>query len=142
MKDSKRVWIVLLTIAFLGCAFSTGYAQDASQIQQKFEAFQKVWLKKLNDQGKYGEGAMRVEPGAGGGVLYAARYEVIKDRAQIPIEKTAQPATPYVGVMRYDVWTCSAFGRTAAEARAGKFECELSSTVREIFRYNGKDWVY
>jgi len=44
--------------------------------------------------------------------------------------------------MRYEIWTCSAFGKTPEEARAGKFECELTSHVREIFRFNGKEWVY
>jgi hypothetical protein len=142
MKNSKRVWIVLLTFAFLGCACSLGLAQDEAQVQQKFEAFEKGWIKKLNEQGKYGEASMRVEKGAGGGALYAARYEVIKERASRSIEKTNQPATPYVGVMRYEIWTCSAFGKTPEEAKAGKFECELQNHIREIFRFNGKEWVY
>jgi hypothetical protein len=142
MMSSKRVWIVLLTLAFLGCACSLGLAQDEAQVQQKFEAFEKVWIKKLNEQGKYGEARMRVEKGAGGGALYAARYEVIKERATRSIEKTNQPATPYIGVMRYEIWTCSAFGKTPEEAKAGKFECELQNHIREIFRYNGKEWLY
>jgi hypothetical protein len=142
MKSSKRVWIVLLTLAFLGCVCSLGLAQDGAQVQQKFEAFEKGWIKKLNEQGKYGEASMRVEKGAGGGALYAARYEVIKERASRSIEKTNQSATPYIGVMRYEIWTCSAFGKTPEEAKAGKFECELQNHIREIFRFNGKEWVY
>ncbi len=142
MKNTKRVWIVLLTFALLGCAYGLGFAQDEAQIQQKFEAFEKVWLQKLNEQGKYGQANMRIEKGAGGGALYAARYDVIKERASRNIEKTSNAATPYVGVMRYEIWTCSAFGKTPEEAKAGKFECELTSHIREIFRYNGKEWVY
>ncbi|HBZ56384.1 MAG TPA: hypothetical protein DEO88_13340, partial [Syntrophobacteraceae bacterium] len=94
MKNSKRLWIVLLAFVLLGCVTSLGFAQDEAQIQQKFEAFEKGWLKKLNEQGKYGEASMRVEPGAGGGALYAARYDVIKERASRSIERTNQPATP------------------------------------------------
>lgn len=142
MKKANGMWITLLTVAFLGCACSIGHAQDQAQVQQKFEAFQKTWLKKLNEQGKYGEKNIQVQSGAGSGALYAARYQVIKERASQPIEKTNHRATPYIGVLRYEIWTCSAFGRTPQEARAGKFECELSSHIREIFRYNGKDWVY
>jgi hypothetical protein len=142
MKNSKRLLIIFVVAAFLGCACPFGFAMDEAQIQQKFEAFEKDWLKKLNEQGKYGEGSMRVEKGAGGGTLFVAKYEVIKERAGRYIQKTNQPATPYIGVMRYEIWTCSAFGKTAEEAKVGKFECELQSHVREIFRFTGTEWVY
>jgi hypothetical protein len=142
MKNSKRLLIIFVVAAFLGCVCPLGFAMDEAQIQQKFEAFEKDWLKKLNEQGKYGEGSMRVEKGAGGGTLFVAKYEVIKERAGRYIQKSNQPATPYIGVMRYEIWTCSAFGKTAEEAKAGKFECELQSHVREIFRFTGTEWVY
>jgi hypothetical protein len=142
MKNSKRLLIMFLVAAFLGCFYPLGLAMDEGQIQQKFEAFEKVWLKKLSDQGPYGEKSMKVEKGAGGGTLYVAKYDVIKDRAGRYIQKTSQPATPYIGVLRYDVWTCSAFGKTAEEAKSGKFECELTIQNREIFRFTGSEWVY
>lgn len=142
MKNSKRVWIVLLAFAFVGCAWSVGLAQDEAQVQKKFEDFEKTWIQKLNTQGRYGEGSMRIEKGAGGGSLYEAKYDVIKERAGRFVEKTNKKATPYVGVIRYEIWTCSAFGKTPEEARAGKFECGLNDHVREIFRYNGTEWIY
>ena len=142
MKNSKRLLIMFLVAAFLGCSCLVGLAMDEGQIQQKFEAFEKAWLKKLSDQGPYGEKSMKVEKGAGGGTLFVAKYDVIKDRAGRYIQKTSQPATPYIGVLRYDVWTCSAFGKTAEEAKAGKFECELTTQNREIFRFTGTEWVY
>jgi hypothetical protein len=142
MKNSKRLLIVFLVAAFLGCFTPLGLAMDEGQIQQKFEAFEKAWLKKLSDQGPYGEKSMKVEKGAGGGTLFVAKYDVIKERAGRYIQKTSQPATPYIGVLRYDVWTCSAFGKTAEEAKSGKFECELTIQNREIFRFTGTEWVY
>jgi hypothetical protein len=142
MKNSKRLLIIFVVAALLGCVCPLGFAMDEAQVQQKFDAFEKDWLKKLNQQGKYGEGSMRVEKGAGGGTLYVAKYEVIKERAGRFIQKTNQPATPYIGLMRYEIWTCSAFGKTPEEAKAGKFECELQSQVREIFRFTGTEWVY
>jgi hypothetical protein len=142
MKNSKRLLIMFLVAAFLGCFCPLGLAMDEAQIQQKFEAFEKTWLKKLSDLGPYGEKSMKVEKGAGGGTLFVASYDVIKERAGRYIQKTDQPATPYVGVLRYDVWTCSAFGKTPEAAKAGKFECELTSQNREIFRFTGTEWVY
>lgn len=142
MKNSKRLLIMLLVAAFLGTFCPLGLAMDEAQIQKKFEAFEKTWLKKLSDQGPYGEKSMKVEKGAGGGTLFAAKYDIIKDRAGRYIQKTNKAATPYVGTIRYEVWTCSAFGKTAEEARAGKFECEVTSQFREIFRFNGTDWLY
>jgi hypothetical protein len=142
MMNSKRLLIMFLVAVFLGSFCPLGLAMDEAQIEQKFETFEKVWLKKLSDQGPYGEKSMKVEKGAGGGSLFAAKYDVIKERAGRYIQKTSQPATPYVGVLRYDIWTCSAFGKTPEEAKAGKFECELTSQNREIFRFTGSDWVY
>lgn len=142
MKNTRRVWIVLLALAAVGCAWSVALAEDEAQIQKKFEAFEKTWLQKLNAQGKYGEASMTVEGGAGGGTLYEAKYLTIKERAGRSIVKTSNPATPYIGVMRYEIWSCTAHGKTPEEAKSGKFECGLQGHVREIFRYNGKDWVY
>jgi hypothetical protein len=142
MKNSKRLLTMFLVAGFFGCFCSLAFAMDEAQITQKFEAFEKTWLSKLSDQGPYGEKSMTVEKGAGGGTLFAARYDVIKNRAGRYIQKTSQPATPYVGVLRYDIWTCSAFGKTPEEAKAGKFECELTTQNREIFRFTGTDWVY
>jgi hypothetical protein len=142
MKHLKRLWTVFLVFVFLGCACPLGFAMDEAQIQQKLEAFEKAWIKKLNEQGKYGQASMRVEKGAGGGTLVAARYDIIRERAGRYIQKTNQPKTPYIGVIRYEIWTCSAFGKTPEEAKAGKFECELQSHIREIFRFNGTEWVY
>jgi hypothetical protein len=142
MMNSKRLLIMFLVAAFLGCFCPLGLAMDEAQIEQKFEAFEKTWLKKLSDLGPYGEKSMKVEKGAGGGALFVAQYDVIKERAGRYIQKTSQPATPYVGTIRYDIWTCSAFGKTPEEAKTGKFECELTSQNREIFRFTGTDWVY
>lgn len=141
MKHTKRLWTALLVFAFLGCACPLGFAMDEAQIQQKLETFEKGWIKQLNEQGKYGPASMRVEKGAGG-ALYVAKYDVVKERAGRYIQKTTQPKTPYVGVIRYEIWTCSAYGKTPEEAKSGKFECELTSHIREIFRFTGNEWVY
>jgi hypothetical protein len=142
MKRSKRLLIVFMAAAWIGNLCPLGMAMDEAQIKQKFDAFQKTWLKNLSERGPYGEKNMKVEKGAGGGGLFVAKYDILKERAGGTIKKTSQPATPYIGVMRYEVWTCSAFGKTEAEARAGKFECENTSQNREIFRFDGKEWVY
>lgn len=142
MKNSKRLLIMFMAVAFLGWFCPQGIAMDEAQIKQKFDTFQKSWLKNLSEMGPYGEKSMKVEKGAGGGSLFVAKYDTLKDRAGSQIKKTSQPATPYIGVMRYEVWTCSAFGKTAEQAKAGKFECENTSQNREIFRFNGTEWVY
>ena len=142
MKRSKRLLIVFLAAALVGSFCPLGIALDEAQIKQKFDAFQKTWLKNLSEKGPYGEKNMKVQMGAGSGGLYVAKYDILKERAGGAIKKTSQKDTPYIGVMRYEVWTCSAFGKTEAEARAGKFECENTSQNREIFRFNGKEWVY
>lgn len=142
MKSFGRLLIVLVAAASVGSFCASGIAMDEPQIKQKFADFREAWLKNLSEQGPYGEKNMKVEKDADGGSLFVARYDILKGRSGAFIRKTDQPDVPYVGVIRYEVWTCSASGRTEAEARAGNFECQCTRQNQENFRFNGKDWGY
>ena len=142
VRVSKKLVIGLLFCGFLGSILSVGHAMDEAQVEQSFLQFQKEWIKKLNTEGKYGEKSMRVEKVPGDDSQFIARYDAVKEASGSHIKKTSQAATPYIGTMHYEIWACSAGGKTAEEARQGPFNCELRTDTTEIFRFNGTKWVY
>jgi hypothetical protein len=142
MKSSKGAWVGLLVLGVLVCPYALGYAAEDTQAESSFLAFQKTWIQKLNKEGRYGEKSMRVDRSAEDRSLFVARYDVVKEAGECRIKKTGQTTCPYVGVMRYEVWTCSAKGKTQDEAKRGPFDCQPQSEITEIFRYAGGMWVY
>jgi hypothetical protein len=142
MKSLKSAWVALLALGFLVCPYALGYAAEDTQVESSFLAFQKTWIQKLNKEGRYGEKTMRVDRSAEDRSLFVARYDVVKEAGACRIKKTGQTACPYVGVMRYEVWTCTAKGKTHDEAKRGPFDCQPQSEITEIFRYAGGMWVY
>ena len=142
MKSSKSAWVRLLALGVLVCFSSLGYAADDTQIESSFLAFQKTWIQKLNKEGRYGEKSMRVDRHPQDRSLFVARYDMVKEPGPCRVKKTGQTTCPYVGVMRYEVWTCTAKGKSHDEAKRGPFECQPQTEITEIFRYAGGMWVY
>ena len=142
MRNSKRLGIWLLAFGYLVCASAVTWAADDAQIEASFLQFQKTWIQKLNKEGKYGEKSVRVERNPEDRSLYVAKYDVLKESATCRVKQTGQKACPYVGVMRYEIWTCAAKGKTQEEAKRGPFECRPQTEMTEIFRYSGGMWVY
>jgi hypothetical protein len=114
---------------------------DEAQVEKSFVEFQKDWIKKLNTEGKYGQKGMRVEKSPVDG-SFTAKYDEVREAPGSRIKKTGNAATPYVGTMHYEIYGCTAAGKTAEEARRGPFKCALQTDTNEIFRFNGTKWLY
>jgi hypothetical protein len=142
VRIMKVLWIGLFFFAVLGIHPSPLKAADEAEVEKSFVEFQKDWIKKLNTEGKYGEKSMRVEKASGDGTGFVATYEVVKEPKASQVKKTDQKATPYIGTVQYEIWTCSARGNSQEEARRGPFGCEPRSETKEIFRFTGSKWVY
>ena len=55
MKNSKRLWIVVLAICISWDVLALlGLPWMRPKFSRNSRAFEKEWLKKLNEQGKYG----------------------------------------------------------------------------------------
>lgn len=142
MKSSKSVWVWLLVSGFMVYFYIPGYAAEDMSVESSFSAFYKTWIQKLNKEARYGEKSMRVFRSPEDLSLFTARYDVVKETGARRIKKTGQTACPYVGVMHYEIWTCTAWGKTQDEARRGPFKCLPQSEITEIFRYTGDMWAY
>jgi hypothetical protein len=142
MKIIKSLWLGMLVLGLLGIQAAPLRAADDAQVEKAFQDFQKDWIKKLNTEGKYGEKSMRVEKSPGDGAGYTASYDVVKEPKASHVKKTEQKATPYIGTVQYEIWTCSSMGKTQEEARGGPFSCQPRGDTTEIFRFTGSKWVY
>jgi hypothetical protein len=142
MKSLRGSLTWLFVLGFLVYPYSVGSAADDTQVESSFLSFQKTWIQKLNKEGRYGEKTMRVDRSPDDRSQFVARYDLVKEAGPCRIKKTGQTACPYVGVMRYEVWTCTAKGKTQDEAKRGPFQCQPQSEITEIFRYAGGMWVY
>jgi hypothetical protein len=138
----KTLWIGMILFVFLGIHPYSIRAADEAQVEKSFLEFQKDWIKKLNTEGKYGEKSMRIEKSPGDGAAFIASYDVVKEPKASRVKKTDQQATPYIGMLEYEIWTCSSKGITQEEAKGGPFHCEPRSETTEIFRFTGSEWVY
>ena len=141
VKNLKILWLGLVVLGFLGCVCSVAQAMDEAQVDQSFVQFQKDWIKKLNTEGKYGEKGMKVEKSPVDG-SFTAKYDEVREAPGSRIKKTGNAASPYVGTMHYEIYGCTATGKTAAEAKRGPFNCVLEGDTNEIFRFNGTKWLY
>ncbi len=141
VKNIKVLWLGLLVLGFLLCVCSSAQAMDEAQVEKSFVEFQKDWIKKLNTEGKYGEKKMRVEKSSVDG-SFTAKYDEVREASGSKIKKTGNAATPYVGTMHYEIYGCTAVGKTAEEAKRGPFNCVLQGDTNEIFRFNGTKWLY
>jgi len=141
VKNIKILWLGLLVLGFSGSVCSVAQAMDEARVEQTFVQFQKDWIKKLNTEGKYGEKGLRIEKSPIDG-SFTAKYDEIREAPGSHIKKVGQAATPYIGTMHYEIYGCSAAGKTAEEARQGPFNCVLHTDTNEIFRFNGTKWLY
>ena len=141
VKNIKILWLGLLIFGFLGCVCSVAQAMDEAQVERSFVQFQKDWIKKLNTEGKYGQKGMRVEKSSVDG-SFTAKYDEVREAPGSRIKKTGNAASPYVGTMHYEIYGCTAAGKTAEEAKRGSFNCVLQGDTNEIFRFNGTKWLY
>lgn len=126
----------------MGLHPSSLLAIDEAQVEKTFQEFQKDWIKKLNTGGMYGEKNVRVEKSARDDAEFIATYDVVKEPKASHIKKTNEKATPYIGTIQYEVWTCKSIGKTPEEAKGGPFTCEPHGETKEIFRFTGDKWVY
>lgn len=141
VKKTKVLWLGLVVLGFLGCVCSVAQAMDEAQVEKSFVQFQKDWIKKLNTEGKYGQKGMRFEKSPIDGSI-TAKYDEVREAPGSNIKKTGNAATPYVGTMHYEIYGCSASGKTSDEAKRGPFNCVLQGDTNEIFRFNGTKWLY
>jgi hypothetical protein len=142
VKIIKSLWFGLLVLGLLGIHATPLRAADDAQVEKAFQDFQKDWIKKLNTEGKYGEKSMKVQKSSGDGAGFIATYDVVKEPKASQVKKTDQKATPYIGTVQYEIWTCSSTGKTQEEAKKGPFSCQPRSETTEIFRFTGSKWVY
>jgi hypothetical protein len=142
-KVMKNLWICFVVCALLGC-FSVEFARasEDAQAEESFVQFQKEWIQKLREHGKYGEEHAQVTEDGEKTGTYLAEYSVLTEPSSFEIKKTDVSASPYVGVIHYEKQTYSCRAKSPEEAKRGPYQLTKSSGVTEIFRYSKGKWLY
>jgi hypothetical protein len=110
--------------------------------EESFVTFQQEWMKKLQQHGFYGLSNVKVEEDGAQKGVYIAKYVELSEPKESEVRKTANKASPYVGVLKYERWEYVNRGSNPEEARKGPFKPESRELISEVFRYSKDKWVY
>lgn len=130
----------LVLFGIVAMSFPPCSAGDDEAVKKAFEVFQSDWIVKMNHHGRFGTDKIKVEKDSQG--RYYATYRVIAEDMESEVKATGNKASPYVGVLKYEVHTYASHADSPELAKQGPFEVERQVSVTEIFRYSGGKWHY
>jgi hypothetical protein len=153
---SASIPLALGLILVLGCAGPAemdkpdstvkGVEPDASMNgalkagSRSFEQFCSDWLSKLRSRQQTNERSLRFKRTGG---LYVGEFTGYgRTPLQCKATPTGKPVTPLVGRLGYHEIRYQKSGKTRGQAEKSKARELYRIEVTELFRYNGKTWVY
>ena len=159
MRFSRRsVWIpvTLGLILIVGCAGPTEREKPGSAAKRaepkatmngdlkagsrSFEQFCSSWISKLQNRHQTNEKSVQFKRTGG---LYIGEFTGYGRRPlRCEATPTGKPVTPLVGRMGYHEIRYQKSGKTQNQARKSKPRELYRIEVTELFRYDGKTWVY
>ncbi|ROQ91212.1 hypothetical protein [Desulfosoma caldarium] len=130
--------VAVVFVCLLG--FSCALATDEKEAAQLFESFQSEWMKKLSQNGLYGQKTISFQE-IKGQKKVVARYSELGTITESRVKRTESKECPFVGVLTYEERICESDGPSGADAAKGPFSC-WTRTVTEVFRFANGKWVY
>lgn len=129
----------VLLICFV--LFSYCFAEEDLVSKTGFDAFSGKWLQTFSEKGcsSRQKACAIQDPSKPGTVIM--QYQEISEVISKEVKPTGNKATPYVGILKYNVFVYESEGVSAAEAKQGPFHKTKEVTLTEIFRYSNGKWV-
>jgi hypothetical protein len=131
---------MLLCLSVAGVSLASGPPMHAhpdplaDAMESSFRSFAKSWMDEALARAARNQARPRAQERTGG---LAFLYRAVADDYDVALERTGNPSSPYVGVLRYteQTYTCR---------DAGGAECTLASSqpVSEVFRFRSGRWSY
>ncbi|MEJ5300016.1 MAG: hypothetical protein WHS38_03410 [Thermodesulforhabdaceae bacterium] len=131
----------LICLAFVVLLSRYSYAEDDLVIKTGFDTFSDQWLQLFAEKGCSSRKTPCImQDQTKPGVVIAQYQEFIKV-VNKEVKSTGNPVTPYVGILKYEVFIYESEGSSADEAKKGPFYKTKQVTMTEIFRYSKGKWV-
>jgi len=151
-RNSQRAALGLLLAGALLCCTSgrptegrkSLAPQPAARVRgpaaQSFDRFCRSWMGKLSVRHEHNAKKIAYRKNKGRVVGEYVGYS--KTPARCSVKKTGVPANPFVGKLVYYEVRYRKAGKTREAARASRPRALERVEVLELFRFDGKRWVY
>lgn len=142
MTRRYPILLTLTTLTFLVCALSAppASAEARGKGASSFNKFCKVWMGKLAARERNNLKGAPARKNGGNFVVEYTSYAQKHRRCEA--KATGVASNPYIGKLVYTERAVRREGSTKSQARSGSIRVMSEVEVMEIFRYDGKKWVY
>ena len=141
LPPARLITICTLAVALVLIA-APALADDVAAIpnsaderaRTSFSDFARSWMVKMQENEAQSRKNPTVQPGPSENMV---TYRGFGEEFTLELRPTGYPASPFVGILRYNEQVYNCNGVDAAK-------CSVSSSipVTEIFRYQGGRWIY
>ncbi len=145
MTRQNSILVTLAAFTFIVCVPT--YAMSAPPAAKaggkgasSFNKFCKVWMGKLAARERNNLKGASARKNGGRFVVEYTSYAQSPQRCEA--KPTGVASNPYVGKLVYTERAVRRTGATKSKARSGSVQVVSEVEVMEIFRYDGKRWVY
>lgn len=133
-----RLPALLCCVVFSSCMLAPPLASAGPA--KGFDKFCKAWMKKLQVRERDNLASAKVRKR---GDRFVVAYVGYGDKAvDCQTKATGQAANPYVGKLVYHELQLEKTGARRAATREARPRIKAQTEILEIFRYDGKGWVY
>lgn len=130
----------LIVAASLSAAPTPALASSRARVESSFRRFCSQWMHKLELREKRNAARMKY---VRKGLAVVGEYSGYGRRpSSCQVQATGVAEAPYIGKLTYRENVYRKSGRSRGTARRSNPKILQSTEVLEIFRYNGRSWVY
>lgn len=150
MQCTRSILGLLVTLAIFVLP-AAGHADGAVEVAKRmptpntaaeasFQSFCKQWMNKLDEREVRNRSLAKAVSNGGNLVMRYTGYG--KTVLKCEVRETGVPAQPFVGRLVYDEIEYQKSASTPGELSSQSPAVHTRTEVMEIFRYDGKKWVY
>mgnify|MGYP001031060207 CR=1 FL=1 len=137
MKFRSLITGILLLVCFALPVWS----EEDLVVKTGFDTFSDNWLQLFTEKGcSSRKSPCLVQDQHNPGVVIAQYQEFIKVISK-EVKLTGNSTTPYIGILKYEVFVYESEGSSPDEAKKGPFYKTKQVTMTEIFRYSKGKWI-
>lgn len=130
----------VVAAGLLGVATDASAGPGLTAGSQSFERFCSTWMGKLAERER--NNLQHATPRRNGSAFLVEYTGYAKQPTRCEARETGVPSNPFIGKLTYHELRYQRSGATPERAQAGDASVLEQVEVMEIFRFDGKRWVY